>query len=86
MSNVLVLGGTGFVGRHVCEQLQRAGHRMTVTTRHIKRASAVQHLPLVTGLDLLVHQAALQFALFTGSPAPLDAMRDAGRAALAERG
>lgn len=48
MSNVLVLGGTGFVGRHVCEQLQRAGHRMTVTTRHIKRASAVQHLPLVT--------------------------------------
>lgn len=45
-----------------------------------------QHLPLVTGLDLLVHQAALQFALFTGSPAPLDVMRDAGRAALAERG
>ena len=42
MSNVLVLGGTGFVGRHVCEQLQRAGHRMTVTTRHIKRAIAVQ--------------------------------------------
>lgn len=32
---------------------------------------------LVTGLDLLVHQAALQFERFTGLPAPLDAMRAA---------
>jgi shikimate dehydrogenase len=32
---------------------------------------------LVTGLDLLVHQAALQFEQFTGQPGPLDAMRAA---------
>jgi shikimate dehydrogenase len=32
---------------------------------------------LVTGLDLLVHQAALQVTLMTGSPAPLSAMRAA---------
>jgi len=32
---------------------------------------------LVTGLDLLLHQAALQFTAFTGLPAPLDAMRAA---------
>ncbi len=32
---------------------------------------------LVTGLDLLVHQAALQFQLFTGQPAPLSALRAA---------
>ena len=32
---------------------------------------------LVTGLDLLVHQAALQFEQFTGFPAPLTAMRAA---------
>ena len=38
---------------------------------------------LVTGLDLLVHQAALQFELFTGLPAPLGAMRKAGERALA---
>ena len=40
---------------------------------------------LVSGLDLLVHQAALQFTLMTGLPAPLEAMRAAGEDALAAR-
>ena len=41
---------------------------------------------LVSGLDLLVHQAARQVELMTGVPeAPLGAMRAAGEAALAER-
>ena len=40
---------------------------------------------LVGGLDLLVHQAALQFEIFTGVPAPLTAMRDAGERVLAGR-
>jgi uncharacterized protein YbjT (DUF2867 family) len=48
MSNILILGGTGFVGRHLCEQLQRAGHTMTVPTRQLKTAARVQHLPGVT--------------------------------------
>ncbi|HET9421545.1 MAG TPA: shikimate dehydrogenase [Nocardioides sp.] len=37
---------------------------------------------LVSGLDLLVHQAALQFEVFTGLPAPLEPMRDAGLQAI----
>ncbi|MGA8256152.1 MAG: shikimate dehydrogenase [Nocardioides sp.] len=40
---------------------------------------------LVGGLDLLVHQAALQFEMFTGQAAPLTAMRAAGERALTER-
>ncbi len=39
----------------------------------------------MSGLDLLVHQAAYQFEIFTGSPAPLAEMRAAGEAALAAR-
>jgi len=38
---------------------------------------------VVSGLDLLVHQAVLQFELFTDRPAPLEAMRAAGLQALA---
>jgi len=56
MSNILILGGTGFVGRHLCEQLQRAGHRMTVPTRKLKTAAPVQHLPGVTVLVTDIHQ------------------------------
>jgi shikimate dehydrogenase len=49
-------------------------------------AALAQGQVLVAGLDLLVHQAALQVELMTGrAPAPLPAMRRAGEAALAER-
>ena len=41
---------------------------------------------LVSGLDLLVHQAALQFSTFTGLPAPLEQMRAAGLEALGAAG
>jgi len=48
-------------------------------------AAAAGDRPLVSGLDLLVHQAVLQFEMFTGVAAPLVAMRDAGTAELAAR-
>jgi shikimate dehydrogenase len=48
-------------------------------------AAASPDQVLVGGLDLLVHQAALQLTLFTGRPAPLAEMRRAGERALAGR-
>ena len=48
--------------------------------------AAAAGVPLVGGLDLLVHQAARQVELMTGVPrAPLAAMRAAGEAALRAR-
>lgn len=38
---------------------------------------------IISGLDMLVHQAAAQFSVFTGVPAPVAAMMAAGRAAVA---
>ncbi|TNM39510.1 shikimate dehydrogenase [Nocardioides albidus] len=48
-------------------------------------AAGAAEVPVVSGLDLLVHQAVLQFRMFTGHDGPLDAMRSAGEAALAAR-
>ena len=58
MKNVLVLGGTGFVGTHVCEKLVRAGWSVTVATRRYNNARDVLHLPSTTVQELDVHNAA----------------------------
>jgi len=49
------------------------------------RAAGAAGMTVVSGLDMLVHQAAEQFTLFTGHPAPVEAMAAAGRAALGSR-
>ena len=54
-ARVVVLGGTGFVGRHVCEQLARWGVRMTVPTRRAVHAAAVQSLPGLTVVQADIH-------------------------------
>lgn len=48
----------------------------------LARAAEAAGMGVVGGLDMLVHQAARQFELFTGRVAPVDAMMQAGRAAL----
>ncbi|WP_295504094.1 complex I NDUFA9 subunit family protein [Limnohabitans sp. Rim8] len=55
---VLVLGGSGFVGRQVCEQLARLGWLITVPTRRAVNAARVQSLPGLTVIEANVHQEA----------------------------
>ncbi len=52
---VLVLGGSGFVGRSLCEQLVRAGWQITVPTRHPTHARHIQHLPGLEVRPLDIH-------------------------------
>lgn len=69
MKNVLVLGGTGFVGRHTCEKLHRDGWHITVPTRRARNAAAVQHLPRVTVIEADVHDPAQLLRLMDGQDA-----------------
>ncbi len=67
--NILVLGGTGFVGRHVCEKLQREGWAITVPTRRARNAQSVQHLPRLTVIEANAHDEAALTRLLPGHDA-----------------
>ena len=69
MKNIFVLGGSGFVGAHVCEQLVRAGWLVTVPTRRRVKAQAIQHLPGLTVLEMDVHDEAALIRAVAGHSA-----------------
>ncbi|MCW2311609.1 complex I NDUFA9 subunit family protein [Rhodoferax antarcticus] len=58
MKKIIVLGGTGFVGAHVCEKLVSDGWDVTVPTRRRANANDIMHLPNLTVLELDVHDEA----------------------------
>jgi NADH dehydrogenase len=66
---VLVLGGSGFVGRQVCEQLARLGWHITVPTRRAVNAARVQSLPGLTVIEANVHKEADLARLMPGHDA-----------------
>ncbi len=44
-ANILVLGGSGFLGSYLVPRLDEAGHTITVPTRHYERARHLMVLP-----------------------------------------
>jgi uncharacterized protein YbjT (DUF2867 family) len=69
MKNILVLGGSGFLGAHVCEKLARLGWAVTVPTRRRNNARGVMHLPGLTVLQANVHDEAALTRLVAGHDA-----------------
>ncbi len=57
MKNIMVLGGTGFVGTQVCKQLVESGWSVTVPTRSVEQHGAVKTHPQVRLLELDVHDS-----------------------------
>ena len=66
---VLVLGGTGFVGRHVVNRLGVAGHRVVVPTRRRENARHLILLPTVDVVDADIHDTATLARLAAGASA-----------------
>ncbi|MEY2621216.1 MAG: hypothetical protein RIT26_1036 [Pseudomonadota bacterium] len=54
MKKILLLGGSGFIGRHVVAALVRAGHSITVPTRRLAHAKHLLTWPQVTVRELHV--------------------------------
>jgi NADH dehydrogenase len=69
MKKILVLGGTGFVGRHLCRELVRLQYRVTVPTRNVSKAQDVQSVPLVDLVQADVHDEAALAPLVPGHDA-----------------
>lgn len=66
MEPVLVLGGTGFVGRHLCEKLVRAGYPVTVATRAGTQTSPLRCLPRLKLVQANIHDAPVLGDLVAG--------------------
>jgi len=62
MNNILVLGGTGYVGRAVCERLVErsggGGGRVVVPTRRLSHGAWVRSLPTLELVEANVHDDA----------------------------
>lgn len=55
MKRILVLGGSGFIGRHVCEKAGQLNCRVTVPTRSMVNARSVLPLPWVDVIETDIH-------------------------------
>lgn len=69
MKNILVLGGSGFVGATVCEHLARHGWAITLATRRRSNARHLQHLPTLTVVEVNVHDEAALAQVLAGHTA-----------------
>ncbi len=69
MKNILVLGGTGYVGRQVCARLAKAGWRVTVPSRQPEKAAPLRKLSQLEVVPADVHDEAALTHLLAGQDA-----------------
>ena len=70
--NVLVLGGTGFVGSHIVAQLVASGRRVIVATRRADRAKHLSVLPTVEVAQADIHNDAALASLMQRADAVIN--------------
>ena len=73
ITTVCVLGGSGFIGRHVCHALAAAGYRIRVATRDRERAKEqLILLPTVDVAAVAIHDPAQLAAFVRGADAVIN--------------
>lgn len=72
MKNILLIGGSGFLGGHVARRLAAQGHCLTVPTRHRERARHLIVLPTVEVVETDVHDDARLAELVAGQDAVIN--------------
>ncbi|WP_300618238.1 complex I NDUFA9 subunit family protein [Dokdonella sp.] len=69
---IVILGGTGFVGRHLVPRLARDGHAITVLTRNRDRKREISVLPRVRLVNADVHDPATLARRLAGADAAIN--------------
>jgi uncharacterized protein YbjT (DUF2867 family) len=72
ISRVCLLGGSGFIGRHVAERLSGLGIEVIVPTRRRERAKALMVLPTVDIVEADIHDDATLQRLLRGCDAVIN--------------
>lgn len=72
IDNVLVVGGSGFLGRHLCAELARRSLKVTVPTRRRERAKGLILLPTVDVVQADVNSPAVLERLVRGKQAVIN--------------
>lgn len=70
--SVVILGGTGFVGRHLVPRLQRDGHTITLLSRNRERRRELGTLPRVRVVSADVHDHATLLRQLDGADAAIN--------------
>ncbi|MGE4112185.1 MAG: complex I NDUFA9 subunit family protein, partial [Burkholderiales bacterium] len=71
-TDICIIGGSGFVGRHLCQQLAGRGYRVRVPTRDRERAKVLTLLPTVEVMVADVHDPAALAAAIRGCDAVIN--------------
>ncbi len=72
IKTLCILGGTGFVGRHLLNRLSREGYELKVLTRHRERHRDLLVIPTLSLIEADVHDPRVLKAHFAGCQAVIN--------------